>query len=41
MGVYSGWDSFLFKYGGEVFLGLLAYFLLRYGGENFFYSNKI
>jgi len=35
MGVHSGWDSFLLKYGGEAFLTkyLLYDFLLRYGGE--------
>ena len=31
MGVYSGWDSFLLKYGGEVFLERPKYLPENYG----------
>jgi hypothetical protein len=43
MGVHSGWDSFLLKYGGEVFLDevFLDNFLIRYGSEIFLERRSI
>jgi len=43
MGVHSGWDSSLLKYGGEVFLDevFLDYFLIRHGDEVFLERQSI